>query len=117
MKQKKLVFTSAEPMKGDSDMYKIDIAELRRQIPNANFDLIHQVEWEDGILWDASNTTRRGGSISNHCANCQLVELDSESELSHLSKNDHERPLIGQREVEMIDYPKWHRPGVVEPLC
>lgn len=117
IKQKKLVFTSAEPMKGDSDMYEIDIAEFRRQIPDANFDLIHQVEWEDGILWDASDANRRGGSISDHRASCQLVELDSESELSHLSENDHERPLTDQREVELIDYSNWQRPGVVEPLC
>lgn len=103
-------------MKGDSDIYEIDIAECRRQIPDANFDLIHQVEWEDSILWDASDATRRGGSTSDHRASCQLVELDSESEQSHLSDNDHKRPFTDQHEVDLSDYSNWQRPGVVEPL-
>lgn len=104
-------------MKGDSGTYEIDIAECRRQIPDANFDLIHQVEWEDGILWDASDATRRGGSKSDHRASCQLVELDSESERSYLSDIDHERPSTDQREVGLSDDSNWQRPGVVEPLC
>lgn len=104
-------------MKGDSDIYEIDIAEFRRKIPDANFDLIHQAEWEDGIVWDALDATRRGGFMSDRRASRQLVELDSESEQSHLSDNDHERPFTDQREVGLSDYSNWQRPGVVEPLC
>lgn len=116
IKQKKLVFTSAEPMKGDNDTNDIDIAEFRRQIPDANFDLIHQVDWEEGILWDVSDPTRMGGSMSDQQARCQLIELDSESEQSHLSDDGREHPTIDQREVGLNANSSWQRPGVVEPL-
>ena len=113
-KHRKLVFTAAEAMKFDSEIYESDIAESRMQIPGANFELIHQVDWEDDILWD---TSKRGASRFGHRANCQLVELDSESEQNYFSDIDHERPSTDQRDTELSDYSDWQRPCVVEPLC
>ncbi|KAG0629769.1 hypothetical protein M758_1G128800 [Ceratodon purpureus] len=113
IKQRKPEFTSAEPMKEKIDIYEMDIAESRSRIPEANFDLIHQVEWEDGILWD---TSRRDEFISGDPASCQLVEVDSESELSHLSEIDHERLSTDKHVAGLIDYPDWQRPCVIEPL-
>ncbi|XP_024386328.1 transcription initiation factor TFIID subunit 1 isoform X4 [Physcomitrium patens] len=116
-KQKKLVFTASEPMKGDEDSYEEDIAECRRQIPDANFDLIHQVEWEDDIIWDTSDVSRRGASISDHRSTCHLVEVDRDTEQSHLSDVDLQCLVKEQCDTRLSDCSDWRRPYVVEPLC
>jgi transcription initiation factor TFIID subunit 1 len=114
IKQRKLVFNVAEPMKVDSNLYETDIAKSRRHIPDANFDLIHQVRWEDGILWNDSKVDE---PISGHCASCQFVEVDSESEQSHLSDIDHECLATDQSDARLSGYRDWQRPCLVEPLC
>lgn len=113
-KQKKPAFTVAEPMKVDTHLYESDIAESKMQIPDANFDLIHQIEWEDGIFWD---TSKRDDSISGHRTSCQVLEVDSESEQSHLSDIDHERPSTDHPDAGLSDFFDWKRPCVVESLC
>nr|XP_024393704.1 transcription initiation factor TFIID subunit 1-like isoform X3 [Physcomitrium patens] len=108
-KQKKFVFTPAEPMKVDADLYEDDIAESRRLIPDANFDLIYLEEWEDNIIWDSLDATRR--------PRCHLVEVDSESEESRVSETDHQPPATKQCHEELSDCSDCQRPYIVEPLC
>lgn len=53
LKQKKLVFFAPEPMKLDIDVYESDVAKSMIQIPDTNFDSIHQVD----VVWQNHRLT------------------------------------------------------------
>lgn len=115
-KVKKALFIPAEPMKQDSDLWVPDIADWKRQIPLSNFDLIHQEEWESNILWDK---VTRGNANSVHRSGCKLsVEVDSESEHSHMFGIEHGRASCPEvNEEDLREVSEWRRPFLVEPLC
>lgn len=113
-KSKKGLFIPAEPMKGESDLWDADISVSEWEIPAANFDLIHQQEWEANIVWEKVEANNLNApSVGRRC----LVEVDSDSDGSHMSGIEHEQALSEEYNSGLGYESQWHRPFSVEPLC
>lgn len=115
-KPKKAAFIPAEPMKEDILAWEVDIADCRRSIPAANFDLIHQQEWEANIVWDKLESTR-GSGLANRFGDRHLVEVDSEDEQSCVLSSSYEQASSDEFEQGSRKKSSWRRPLLVEPLC
>ena len=124
LKPKSCAFKSAQPMKEDADDWRMILESIR--VPSSNLQLIHQEDWETGIMWDegycqkvredhVDNAMDRSGSNEEGGLNTRKEDALCMKERDEFWQTTVESPNDDIAKSNMM----WQssRSIVLEPLC